>query len=246
MAAMWSQWFSLGLVLLQQQQHTDPLPCWSGLTARTQMWRWFLNNGISWKSTVLPESVLQLLGTICWQVLAWIWRQGLTSWLWSPGPHASGRCRSTGPDSLCWALHVRCTAPYRLFSTFTRWVKKRKNEDSWKPTLCWTLQWHFADCSPGDNPKPIKKRTVLMTNAPAIQSKFRPLQCNCPRGSHQTIEGSIDGISLSKWCQHYTPQLCNTIADVVAETLLEVDWQPPPFISEPATFTTADTVVRKP
>ena len=91
-----------------------------------------------------------------------------------------------------------------------------------------TVTVKFDQCqtglmSPGDNPKPIKKRTVLMTNAPAIQSVFAPLQCNCPRGSHQTIEGSIDGISLSKWCQHYTPQLCNKIADAVAGTLLEVD-----------------------
>ena len=33
------------------------------------------------------------------------------------------------------------------------------------------------------------------------------------------IEGSIDGISISKWCQHYTPELCERLAEAAAVTL---------------------------
>ena len=73
--------------------------------------------------------------------------------------------------------------------------------------------------SPGENPQPIKKRTTLMSNAKAIQTVFAPLQCRCPPGSHRAIEGSIDGISLSKWCQHYTPELCDKFAEAVDITL---------------------------
>lgn len=73
--------------------------------------------------------------------------------------------------------------------------------------------------SPGDNPKPIKKRTVLMTNAPAVRSIFEPLQCQCEQGAHQTIEGSIDGLSLSRWAQHYSPGLCDAMAEAVQRTV---------------------------
>ena len=73
--------------------------------------------------------------------------------------------------------------------------------------------------SPGDNPKPIKKRTILMSNAAAVRSIFAPLQCTCEPGAHQVIEGSIDGVPLSKWAQHYPPALCEAMADAVAQTV---------------------------
>lgn len=59
--------------------------------------------------------------------------------------------------------------------------------------------------APGENPRPIKKRTTLMSNAQAINTIFKPLQRVCPPDTRQVIEGSIDGFSLSKWCQHYPP-----------------------------------------
>ena len=46
-----------------------------------------------------------------------------------------------------------------------------------------------------------------------MRAVFEGLQCNCPPGSHATIQGSIDGIQLSKCCQHYTPDLCDKIAE---------------------------------
>lgn len=73
--------------------------------------------------------------------------------------------------------------------------------------------------TPGESPEPIRKRTVLLSNAPAILQVFQPLQCTCPAGKHRAIEGSIDGISLSKWCQYYTPQLCTSFAHAVAATV---------------------------
>ena len=73
--------------------------------------------------------------------------------------------------------------------------------------------------TPGENPKPIRKRTLLMSNAPAIQAMFGPMQCNCPAASHVHVQGSVDGIRLSTWCQRYTPGLCNNLAEAVARTL---------------------------
>ena len=75
--------------------------------------------------------------------------------------------------------------------------------------------------SPGDNPKPMKKRTTLMSNSSAVQRIFRPLQCHCEPGAHQPIEGSIDGLSLSTWAQHYTAQLCERMAEAVSAQLAD-------------------------
>ena len=73
--------------------------------------------------------------------------------------------------------------------------------------------------TPGENPQPIRKRTTLMTNAQGIIEVFQGLQCQCHPGTHRAIEGSIDGIPLSKWCQHYTPSLCEKLAEGVAASL---------------------------
>ena len=100
------------------------------------------------------------------------------------------------------------------------------NRDSVKRVLalkgCYTVT--FDQCqtglkSPEPDSKPIRKRTTLMTNAPAVKRVFQGLQCNCPAGSHATIQGSVDGIQLSTWCQHYTPDLCSRIAEAVELTL---------------------------
>eukprot|EP00435_Cladocopium_sp_Y103_P074854 s296_g51.t1 len=73
--------------------------------------------------------------------------------------------------------------------------------------------------APGEDSKPMKKRTTLMSNAAAINSIFKPLQCACPPDAHQVIEGSIDGISLSKWAQHYPPLLCEKLAEAASQTV---------------------------
>ena len=73
--------------------------------------------------------------------------------------------------------------------------------------------------TPGGNPQPIRKRTTFMSNAAPVRTTFQGLQCQCPPGAHYAIEGSIDGISLSRWCQHYTPDLCQNIAAAVSSTV---------------------------
>ena len=90
--------------------------------------------------------------------------------------------------------------------------------------LTGSFQVTFDQCrtglvTPGSNPQPIRKRTIMMSNALPVRTVFQGLQCNCPAGAHHPIEGSIDGISLSKWCQHYTPGLCQCIATAVSDTL---------------------------
>ena len=68
-------------------------------------------------------------------------------------------------------------------------------------------------CAPGSTPEelPIKKRTTLMTNAPCIESEFKDLQCSCVV-DHYHIQGSLNGVSLSKHCQVYTPKFCEHLA----------------------------------
>ena len=71
--------------------------------------------------------------------------------------------------------------------------------------------------TPDDKKTPIKKRTSLLTNCKAVTEIFEPLQCQgC--AEHHHIEGSINGIRLSHWCQIYTPQLCEKFAEVVKRT----------------------------
>ena len=87
---------------------------------------------------------------------------------------------------------------------------------------CYTVS--FDQCqtglvTPGENPQPIQKRTTLLTNAPCMREIFEPLQCTCDLGSHHPIQGSINGIQLSKWCQHYTPKLCDHLAEAVDRTV---------------------------
>ena len=71
--------------------------------------------------------------------------------------------------------------------------------------------------APGSN-IPIKKPTTFMTNCPAVISAFRPMVCRCQE-RHQPIEGSFNGIPLSKFCQIYPDGLCKLLAKAVAEAV---------------------------
>lgn len=107
--------------------------------------------------------------------------------------------------------------PHRASSWDRASVKKIRDLDG-------SFTISFDQCqtglvSPGSDPKPIKKRTTLLSNAPAIHHIFSPLQCACPAGAHQVIEGSIDGILVSKWAQHYPPLLCEKLAQAASQTL---------------------------
>ena len=61
---------------------------------------------------------------------------------------------------------------------------------------------------------PLRKRTTLLTNSTAVVNTFGPLQCNCPRGQG-VIQGSEGGIRISTYCQVYTPQFVNLLAQCV-------------------------------
>ncbi|CAJ1403045.1 unnamed protein product [Effrenium voratum] len=62
--------------------------------------------------------------------------------------------------------------------------------------------------------KLLKKRTTLLTNSAALVNLFTPLQCCCSE-AHAVIEGSEGGISLSKWCQVYTPEFVDLLQKAV-------------------------------
>ncbi len=69
------------------------------------------------------------------------------------------------------------------------------------------------------NKQPLKKRTMIMTNHVWLA---RSLEGHCCDGNHLHIRGmgAEQGIPLSKWCQVYPPQLCDTIASSVASSTL--------------------------
>ena len=58
----------------------------------------------------------------------------------------------------------------------------------------------------GPNGQPTKKRTELLTHIRGVLSRFSDLQCSCTT-EHLCIEGSCLSISLSRYCQVYTPFL---------------------------------------
>lgn len=62
---------------------------------------------------------------------------------------------------------------------------------------------------------PLRKRTTLLTNSPAVVNTFRPLQCACPQGHHGVVQGSEGGIRISTYCQVYTPQFVSLLANCV-------------------------------
>ena len=62
--------------------------------------------------------------------------------------------------------------------------------------------------------KLLTKRTTLLTNSAALVNLFTPLQCCCSE-AHAVIEGSEGGISLSKWCQVYTPEFVDLLQKAV-------------------------------
>ena len=81
---------------------------------------------------------------------------------------------------------------------------------------CFTID--FDQCCTGlrcpATLRPIRKRTKLLSNSPAIYDIFQPLQCRCTE-PHKQIEGSVDGLRLSEYCQHYPRELCEKIAEAV-------------------------------
>lgn len=63
---------------------------------------------------------------------------------------------------------------------------------------------------------PIKKRTTLMTNSASVVRIFSQLQCECSV-EHFHVQGSFNGVPVSKHCQIYTPGLCAKLAEAVQE-----------------------------
>ena len=93
--------------------------------------------------------------------------------------------------------------------------------DLMSETGCFTVD--FDQCRTGlqcpNSNKPLKKRTRLLSNAPAIRQVFAPLQCNCHQ-AHQRVAGHVDGVKLSAYAQRYTAGLCQKIAEAVKLTVV--------------------------
>ena len=74
---------------------------------------------------------------------------------------------------------------------------------------------HFAQCRYGlKSPagKPIQKLTKFLTNCDSIFHEFNGKGCQCEE-EHQVIQGSVDGIKLSKWAQVYPKPLVQAVVD---------------------------------
>ena len=79
----------------------------------------------------------------------------------------------------------------------------------------------FDQCATGlvaPNGLPIQKRTKLMSNIPEIIEHFSHLQCACLT-PHQSLQGYCLGVQLSKYCQVYTPELCDAFLECISAYL---------------------------
>ena len=65
--------------------------------------------------------------------------------------------------------------------------------------------------------EPLRKRTTLMTNSQLLAQRFATLQCQCAK-PHAVIQGSQGGLSISTYCQIYTPELVNQLVESVIDT----------------------------
>lgn len=66
-------------------------------------------------------------------------------------------------------------------------------------------QCRFGLRCPGSR-KPIRKRTKLLHNVPAVHASFGDMFCTCQE-EHRRIEGSESGVPLSSFCETYPPEM---------------------------------------
>ena len=66
-------------------------------------------------------------------------------------------------------------------------------------------QCRFGLRSPGSR-KPIRKRTKLVHNIPALHITFGDVFCQCQE-EHRRIEGSEAGVRVSSFCETYPPAM---------------------------------------
>ena len=72
-------------------------------------------------------------------------------------------------------------------------------------------QCRFNLKAPGTH-GPIKKPTTFLHNVPGIHDIFDSAFCSCGRGvRHVKIQGTHEGVKLSKYCQVYSAELCDAI-----------------------------------
>ena len=120
-------------------------------------------------------------------------------------------CRMQGQRGLWWCFEHPQTA--------SSWSRQSVKDVSALPNV---EKITFHQCrvglkAPGSD-IPIRKATTLMTNAPLVAEAFRPLLCQCSV-PHQRIEGSFNGIPLSKFCQKYPMEMCRVLARAVSNTI---------------------------
>ena len=64
---------------------------------------------------------------------------------------------------------------------------------------------------------PMRKRTRLMTNSPAVVKLFHKRFCDRSH-DHKCIAGEEGGIKISVWAQRYPPALCNAFVEATCMT----------------------------
>jgi hypothetical protein len=79
--------------------------------------------------------------------------------------------------------------------------------------FCCFAQCRYGLKGPGADGKPMRKLTKFLTNSDAIYQEFHGKKCLCRSQGlvHQKIEGSINGVSLSKFAQIYPAPLVQAV-----------------------------------
>ena len=66
----------------------------------------------------------------------------------------------------------------------------------------------------------VNKRTRLMTTSHVVVQNFGNRYCKCPKNTHTQIQGSQDGVVLSKHAQRYTPEMFFRFAMSAADIVI--------------------------
>ena len=102
---------------------------------------------------------------------------------------------------------------FKNFLTSQSFCQRRDKKEGTQSSLCQqdgVLVSRFDQCrfglrSPGSR-KPIRKRTKLVHNIPALHITFGDVFCQCQE-EHRRIEGSEAGVRVSSFCETYPPAM---------------------------------------
>ena len=135
--------------------------------------------------------------------------------------------RQADADSMVDTAVESCLTQHRqgrLFAfehpaTASSWKEHKKLVAGLKQRGTFTVV--YDQCATGlksPSGQPMKKRTRLWTNSPAIVRRFKKFQCQC-KVPHKRICGAENGHKLSVWAQCYPKKMINNLLQGAAEDM---------------------------